>query len=94
MHYVYIIQSLIDDSFYKGYSQNPQLRLQSHNNGTSKYTSSKKPWKLVAVLAFENKIDALAKEKKIKKYPTKSLLALINSNQNSIQQYLIGLENP
>jgi putative endonuclease len=83
----------MDNSFYKGYSQNPYLRLQFHNNGASKYTSSKIPWKLVAVLAFENKKDALVKERKIKKYPTKSLIALINSNQNILHQYLAGLEN-
>jgi putative endonuclease len=41
--YVYIIQSKKDNSFYKGFSENPYQRLDQHNNGESHYTSSKIP---------------------------------------------------
>jgi len=44
---VYLIQSLIDKSFYVGISQNPQKRLAEHNSGKSKITSRKKPYSLV-----------------------------------------------
>jgi len=80
--YVYIIQSLKDNSFYKGFSTNPFERLQQHNNGKSIYTSKKTPWKLVCLLAFNSKKEALIKEKKLKKYSKESLMALINSDQN------------
>ncbi|RYY70111.1 MAG: GIY-YIG nuclease family protein [Chitinophagaceae bacterium] len=93
MHYVYIIQSKLDGSFYKGYSADPALRLHFHNEGRSPYTSHKKPWELVAVLYFAFKTEALQKEKKIKKYNTRSLQALIDSDQNKIVSYLKGLEN-
>jgi putative endonuclease len=63
--YVYIIQSLKDSSFYKGYSENPYERLQQHNEGLSEYTSHKIPWVLVCLLLFETKRDALIKEKAI-----------------------------
>ncbi|HRO43269.1 MAG TPA: GIY-YIG nuclease family protein [Flavipsychrobacter sp.] len=53
--YVYIIQSLKDDSFYKGYSEHPYERLEQHNGDDSKYTSHKTPWKLVCLLVFETK---------------------------------------
>jgi putative endonuclease len=52
MHFVYIIQSLIDHSYYKGYSSNPYDRLEQHNNKLSTYTSTKCPWRLVAIFEF------------------------------------------
>ncbi len=86
MHYVYIIQSLKDQSFYKGYSLDPQKRLIYHNLGRSRYTSSKTPWKLVAIFEFDTKSEALIKERKLKKYPRKSLVALIQSNRNLLNE--------
>ncbi|MBK8702047.1 MAG: GIY-YIG nuclease family protein [Saprospiraceae bacterium] len=32
-YYVYIIQSQVDSSFYKGFSTQPLSRFQQHNNG-------------------------------------------------------------
>ncbi|MBK7958486.1 MAG: GIY-YIG nuclease family protein [Bacteroidetes bacterium] len=80
--YVYIIQSERDGSFYKGFTENPNQRIEQHNQGECTYTSQKIPWKLVALLQFESKREALIKEKKLKKYSTESLIALIQSNQN------------
>ncbi|MBK8296991.1 MAG: GIY-YIG nuclease family protein [Saprospiraceae bacterium] len=37
--FVYIIVSLQNCTFYKGFSLNPVLRLKQHNDGLSKYTS-------------------------------------------------------
>ena len=84
--YVYIIQSEKDNSFYKGFTENPANRLLQHNNGESLYTSKKIPWKLVCLLLFETKHEALIKEKKLKKYSTVSLVALINSTQNILHK--------
>ena len=92
MFYVYIIKSGCN-KYYKGFSENPLLRLQFHNEGKSNYTSKYKDWELVALFKFDSKKDALEKEKKLKKYPTKSLIALINSDRNILQNYLGGLEN-
>ena len=80
--YVYIIQSSLDNSYYKGFSLDPYSRLEQHNLGESSYTSNKIPWKLVCILSFDTKKEALIKEKKLKKYFTQSLVALINSTQN------------
>ena len=46
-YYVYIIKSLKDSSFYIGSTNDIERRLEEHNSGLSKYTSSKLPWKLV-----------------------------------------------
>ncbi|MBK8391457.1 MAG: GIY-YIG nuclease family protein [Saprospiraceae bacterium] len=40
-YYVYIIQSLVDNTYYKGFSLNPYERLEYHNQGESLYTSRK-----------------------------------------------------
>jgi putative endonuclease len=93
MFYVYILISEKDSSYYKGVSENPLSRLYFHNEGKSTYTSKKLPWKLVGLFEFETKSEALVKEQKLKKYPTKSLEALIISNKNILQQYLSREEN-
>ncbi|MFZ1529985.1 MAG: GIY-YIG nuclease family protein [Ferruginibacter sp.] len=88
MHYVYIIQSLADGSYYKGASEDPLKRLDFHNVGLSTYTAKKKPWKLVAIFSFESKKEALQKERRLKKYGKASLKALIASNQNKLEDYM------
>ena len=92
MFYVYIVKSDCN-KLYKDFTENPLLRLQFHNEGKSPYTSKFKNWQLIALFEFEIKKEALEKEKKLKKYPTKSLIALINSNNNFLQKYLNSLEN-
>ena len=82
--YVYIIQSERDGSFYKGFTENPNQRIEQHNQGECSYTSKKIPWKLVALLQFESKREALIKEKKLKKYSNESIKALILSDQNKL----------
>lgn len=66
--YVYIIQSQVDNSYYKGFTENLATRLLQHNNGDSQYTSAKLPWKLVYVEELPTKREALIREKVLKKY--------------------------
>ncbi len=61
--YAYIIQSLVDGSYYKEFTEDPLRRLLQHNNLESRYTSAKVPWKLVYVEVFETKRDALIERK-------------------------------
>ena len=75
-YYVYIIQSEMDNSYYKGFSLDPHTRLEFHNRGESLYTSRKIPCKLVGLLAFDTKTEALMhvptkcrKREKIEKIP-------------------------
>jgi putative endonuclease len=72
--YVYIIQSELDNSFYKGFTTNYLDRLDEHNLGFSDYTSRKRPWKLVYVEEFPSKTEALKKEIRLKKQNTKYIL--------------------
>jgi len=41
MYYVYIIYSVAQDLYYKGYTENLFRRLLEHNEGQSRYTSTK-----------------------------------------------------
>ena len=67
MYYVYILESLVDGSYYKGTTEDYLKRLNQHNNGESQYTSTKKPWQLIFVQEFQIKRDALIQEKKLKR---------------------------
>jgi putative endonuclease len=89
MFYVYIIQSELDNSFYKGFSENPAQRLIQHNNKESHYTSAKTPWRLVHVEALPSKRDALIREKNLKKASIERLMALIASPKNIVLQFLV-----
>jgi putative endonuclease len=64
--YVYILQSLKDNSLYIGYSTNVQKRLIEHNSGKSRYTNQHKPYILVGYIAFTKKQDAQRYEKYLK----------------------------
>ncbi len=43
MFFVYILQSELDQSYYKGFTEDLLLRLKRHNNGESAYTRNKHP---------------------------------------------------
>ena len=78
---VYILESLIDGSFYIGYTQDIFLRLEQHNAGETKYTSRKKPWKIVYTELMESKSDALKREIFLKKQRSRQFyLSLVHSN--------------
>jgi putative endonuclease len=64
--YVYIIQSEKDESYYVGSTQDLDKRLVRHNQGRSKYTKSKLPWKLVYHEKHPDRSSAVIREKEIK----------------------------
>ena len=86
-HFVYILQSQQDHSFYKGYTTNPLLRLTQHNNKESNYTSKKVPWKLVYIEEFASKKDALIREKNLKKATLERIQALITHSKNIVDRF-------
>lgn len=65
-YYVYILQSDKDGSYYIGYSENPDKRLEKHNYSKKGYTATKKPWKIVYTEAFSGKAEALKRERFLK----------------------------
>jgi putative endonuclease len=47
--YVYILANHIDHDLYKGVTENLLQRLEQHNAGESKFTSTKIPWYFVGI---------------------------------------------
>ncbi len=71
--FVYILRSDKDGDLYKGITEDIQRRLEEHNSGKSKFTSSKTPWQLVYQKEMPNKREAIIEEKLLKKLKIKSL---------------------
>jgi putative endonuclease len=61
-YYVYILQSLKDNSLYIGYTSDLKRRFKQHNNGESSATKPFRPYKLIFYEAFLNRIDAKNRE--------------------------------
>jgi putative endonuclease len=63
---VYIIYSEKIDRYYTGITKDLTWRLERHNQGWGRYTKRGLPWKIVYVEDYENKSDALKREREIK----------------------------
>jgi predicted GIY-YIG superfamily endonuclease len=66
MHYVYILQSEKDKSKYIGVTGDLKKRIREHNSGNAKYSSSKRPYRLIWYCAFLDKMKAYSFEKYLK----------------------------
>ncbi len=66
MHYVYILKSEKDKSYYTGYTNDLRLRIKKHNAKEVKYTSKKVPYVLAWYSAFTSKRKAIAFERYLK----------------------------
>jgi len=83
-YFIYIIYSVSHNVYYKGFSEDVERRLQFHNDNRSKYTSNKGPWVLVYTESFENKTEALKREKILKKQNRKYIEWLISQNAKHV----------
>ncbi len=65
--YCYIVECS-DGTYYTGWTTDPQRRVSQHNKGTgAKYTSTRRPVKLVYLEPQPNRTDAMRRELAIKK---------------------------
>ncbi|MBP1890083.1 putative endonuclease [Clostridium moniliforme] len=79
MNYVYIIKCK-DNSLYTGWTNNLEERFKAHSEGRgAKYTKGRGPLELVYFEEYENKVDAMKREWKIKKLNKKDKLKLIDN---------------
>ena len=86
MFFVYILQSKYDGSFYIGYTHNLDKRISQHNDGLSRYTSKKMPWRLVYFEMFNTNSLAIKRELQLKSWKNRSkYIALIEGKfQNQL----------
>ena len=82
--YVYILQSLKDFSFYVGQCEDLDYRMSKHFDDMSKYTSSKRPLRLVYFEVFKIRTEALKREKEIKKMKSKKYIESLLSEWKKI----------
>ena len=71
MYSVYIIESLQDNSFYIGSTEDKDRRLNEHNYGRTRYTKNKRPWKIVFFENYETREEAVRRERYLKRQKSK-----------------------
>jgi len=77
-YYIYILQSLKNNSLYIGYTLDLKKRFKEHNSGLSLATKPFIPYKLIFYEAFLNRIDAKNRETYLKGgYGRKTIKAMI-----------------
>lgn len=75
-YYIYILRC-VDNTFYTGYTNDLEKRIQTHNDKKgAKYTRGRTPVRLIHFETFDNKSDALKREYEIKKLSRKEKLKL------------------
>jgi putative endonuclease len=78
MPWVYLLRCA-DGSLYCGWTTNVERRLVAHRKGTaSRYTRSRRPIELAAVIPVANRSAALREEARIKRLPRSAKLRLID----------------
>jgi putative endonuclease len=78
MPYVYLLRCA-DDSLYCGWTTDIQRRLAAHRAGTaSRYTRSRAPVELAAVIPVADRSAALREEARIKRLPRAAKVQLID----------------
>ena len=81
MPYVYLL-SCADDSLYCGWTTDLARRLAAHQAGTgSRYTRSRRPVELAAVVEVADRSAALRQEARIKRLPREAKLKLVQEAQ-------------
>lgn len=84
MNYVYILKCS-DNTLYTGWTNSLEKRLKAHNNGKgAKYTRCRLPVELVYFEEFEDKIEAMRREYRIKRLKKLDKVRLIERNYHKI----------
>ena len=63
---VYVIESLVDQTWYTGMALNEQSRLKEHNAGKNRFTKGHLPWKIIYTEKHPDWATARLREKYLK----------------------------
>lgn len=87
-YYVYILKCS-DDSYYTGFTNDIERRLNEHISGKNKdsYTYDKRPITLMWFETFNDVLNAIETEKKIKGWSRRKKEALINQDWDKLVEY-------
>jgi len=88
MYFVYLLRCS-DHSFYAGVTNNVGKRLEEHLQGIDpkSYTFSRRPLELVYRAEFSDITDAIAFEKRVKRWSRKKKEALIEGDQEALEHF-------
>ena len=82
MYLVYALYSVNFDKIYIGFSSDPEKRLLSHNDERNTgWTSKYRPWEIIYTEEFENKTEALKREKQLKTSRGRSFIRGLVTNK-------------
>ena len=70
--FIYILYSLTKDKFYIGFTSNLEERIIRHNQKSKGFTGNTNDWKMMYSESFATKSEALAREKQIKSWKSRS----------------------
>ncbi len=73
-YYTYVIRSVKNSSFYVGSTEDLMLRLSRHNDGWTRSTRARRPWKLVYFEEYGTKTKALDREREIKRMKSRKYI--------------------
>ena len=87
-YFVYILKCS-DSSYYTGFTNNLERRIGEHDNGRNKecYTYNKTPLALLWFETFNDVLDAIATEKRIKGWTRRKKEALITEDWEKLVLY-------
>jgi putative endonuclease len=71
---VYVIESLLDETWYTGIAINADARLKEHNAGKNRFTKGHRPWKIIYNETQDDWINAKKREKYLKTAAEKNWL--------------------
>ena len=86
LFFTYILESEVDGSLYIGQTNSVEDRLDRHNKGYSKSTSTKRPWKLLYKIGFESRSEAMKTEKYMKSLKKREAILNWIQNQRDVAQ--------
>ncbi len=85
---LYILQSTVNNTYYKGSSEDPLRRLNYHNGESKGYTQRYRPWKLVYTYRFDTKQEAQKAERIVKEWKSKKMVRLLIDGIIDIKDYM------
>jgi predicted GIY-YIG superfamily endonuclease len=63
---VYVIESMVDQTWYTGMAMDPENRLKEHNGGKNRFTKGHRPWKIIYTETHPDWAQARVREKYLK----------------------------
>ena len=88
---VYILQSLKNERYYIGSTQDIETRLKEHNGGLVKATRHLAPLELKTIISCETIVEARKAEYRLKKYKSRRIIDKVIKDSSLPWQYKTGL---